>query len=129
MGTRQSTTYVDVDVDVDNARMISAGNGGGEGGGERSSVDHHDNHDNKTSCSTATVFTWLSLPQGVNHVTSSVVSGWQYDTASSEGSHDPDMMTEVLPRFEPFERCCMAILFVGGRGKTTPHPTSPPLLG
>ncbi len=32
---------------------------------------------------------------------------------------------QVVPRFEPFERCCMAILFVGGRGKTMPHPTSP----
>jgi len=58
-------------------------------------------------------------PQGVNHVASSVVSNRPYDTASS---------AEVVPRFEPFERCCMAILFVGGRWKTTPHPTSPPSL-
>ena len=67
----------------------------------------------QTSRSAATVFTRLSLPQKVNHVASSVVSNWQYNTASSEGSHDPDMMTEVVPRFEPFERCCMAILFCG----------------
>ena len=33
-----------------------------------------------------------------------------------------------VARFKPFERCCMVILFVGGRGKTTLHPTSPPLL-
>jgi hypothetical protein len=36
-GTRQLTTYVNIDVNVDNARMISAGKGGGDGGGERSS--------------------------------------------------------------------------------------------
>ncbi len=42
-GMRQSTTYVDVNVDVDDARMISARKGGGEGGGERSSNTHHDN--------------------------------------------------------------------------------------
>ncbi len=52
----------------------------------------------------------------------------RYSIPYLEGSHDPNMMSEVVPRFEPFERCCMAILFVGGRGKTTPHPTSPPLL-
>jgi len=44
------------------------------------------------------------------------------------GIYDPDMMSEVVPRFEPFEHCCMAILFVGGQGKTTLHPTSPPPL-
>jgi hypothetical protein len=52
----------------------------------------------------------------------------RYSIPYLEGSHDPDMMSEVVPRFEPFERCCMVILFVGGRGMTTPHPTSPPLL-
>ena len=52
----------------------------------------------------------------------------RYSIPYLEGSHDPDMMSEVVPRFEPFERCCMVILFVGGRGKTTPHPKSPPLL-
>ena len=45
-------------------------------------------------------------------------SDWPYDTASTtwEGSHDPDMMSEVVARFKPFEHCCMAKLFVGGRG-------------
>ena len=38
--------------------------------------------------------------QGVNHVASSVVLN---RTSSAE----------VVPRFEPFERCCMAILFCG----------------
>ena len=69
-------------------------------------------------------------PQGVKHVASSVVSipAIRHSILYLEGSHDPDMMSEVVPRFEPFERCCMAILFVGGRGKTTLHPTSPPPL-
>ena len=69
-------------------------------------------------------------PQGVSHVASSVVSipAIRHSILYLEGSHDPDMMSEVVPRFEPFERCCMAILFVGGRGKTTLHPTSPPPL-
>ena len=58
----------------------------------------------------------------MKHVASSVVLNWQYDTASSEGSHDPDMMTEVVPWFEPFERCCMAILFVGGQEKDDTPP-------
>ena len=47
----------------------------------------------------------------------------QYSIPYLEGSHDLHMMSEVIPRFEPLERCCMAILFVGGRGKTAPHPT------
>ena len=63
-------------------------------------------------------------PQGVSHVASSVVSipAIQHIILYLEGSHDPDMMSEVVPRFEPFECCCMAILFVGGRGKMTLHP-------
>ena len=44
------------------------------------------------------------------------------------GVYDPDIMSDVGAQFEPFERCCMAILFVGGQGKTMLHPTSPPLL-
>ena len=64
-------------------------------------------------------------PQGVSqHVASSVVSipAIQHSILYLEGSHDPDMMSEVVPRFEQFERCCMAILFVGGQGKTPLHP-------
>jgi hypothetical protein len=41
-----------------------------------------------------------------------------YSIPYLEGSHNPDMMPEVSPWFKPFERCCMVILFVGGRGKT-----------
>ena len=54
----------------------------------------------------------------MSHVASSVVSipAIRYSILYLEGSHDPDMMSDVVPRFEPFERCCMAILFVGGRG-------------
>jgi hypothetical protein len=57
----------------------------------------------------------------VSHVASSVVSipAIRHSILYLEGSHNPDMMSEVVPRFESFERCCTAILFVGGRGKTT----------
>ena len=50
----------------------------------------------------------------VNHVASSAVSilAIRYSIPYLEGSHDPDMMPEVVPRIEPFECCCMAILFV-----------------
>jgi len=37
----------------------------------------------------------------------------RYSVPYLEGSHDPDMMSEVVPRFQPFERCCMVILFCG----------------
>ena len=69
-------------------------------------------------------------PQGVSHVASSLVlfPAIRQSILYLEGSQDPNMMSEVVPRFEPFERCCMGILFVGGRGKTTPHTTSPPPL-
>ena len=66
-------------------------------------------------------------PQYVSHVASSAVliPAIRYSINYLEGSHNPDMMSEVVPRFEPFEHCCMAILFVGGRGKMMPHPTIP----
>ena len=35
-------------------------------------------------------------------------------------SWPPDMMTEIVLRFKPFEHCCMAILFVGSKGRRCP---------
>jgi hypothetical protein len=63
-------------------------------------------------------------------MTSSAVSilAIQYSIPYLEGSHNPNIMPELIPWLEPFERCCMAILFVGGQGKTTPNPTIPFLL-
>jgi len=57
-------------------------------------------------------------PQGVSHVASSAVSftAIRHSILYLEGSHNPDMMSEVVLRIEPFERCCMVILFVGGQG-------------
>ena len=54
----------------------------------------------------------------VSHVVSLAVSipAIRYSIPYLEGSHDPDMMPEVVPRFEPFERCCMAILFTKSSG-------------
>jgi len=54
-------------------------------------------------------------PQGVSHVASSAVSftAKRHSILYLEGSHDPDMMSEVIIRIE---RCCMVILFAGGRG-------------
>ena len=34
----------------------------------------------------------------------------RYSIPYLEGSNDPDMMSEVVPRFELFERCCMVKL-------------------
>jgi hypothetical protein len=50
----------------------------------------------------------------VIHVACSAVSipAIRYSIPYLEGSHNPDMMSEVVPRFETFERCCMAIPFV-----------------
>jgi hypothetical protein len=57
-------------------------------------------------------------PQGVSHVACSAVLrlAIRHSIHYLEGSHDPDMMSEVIARFKPFEHCCMAKLFVGGRG-------------
>jgi len=57
-------------------------------------------------------------PQGVSHVASSAVSftAIRHSILYLEGSHDPDTMSEVVLRIEPFECCCMVMLFVGGRG-------------
>ena len=71
-------------------------------------------------------------PQGVSHVASSVVLilAIQHIILYLEGSQDPDMMSEAIPRFEPFECCCMAILFCGRPREDDAPPvgTSPPPL-
>ena len=86
----------------------------------------------RRSCSTHTPTATVFAQPPTRGEPCGFVSGLElairYSIPYLEGSHDPDMMSEVVPRFEPFERCCMVILFVGGRGKTTPHPKSPPLL-